>query len=97
MSLLLHFTVCVWGFNVFCTVFVCSKQFYLRDSKKLNNYSYFFAAICKSGPFYFYAESQYVCFDFVEDVSLLILCYIRYYVACFDSVHLCFFSFLVIR
>jgi hypothetical protein len=54
-------------------VFVCAKQFYLPDFKKLNNYSYFFAAIYKSGPFYFYAEGQYVCFDFVEDVSLLSL------------------------
>jgi hypothetical protein len=94
MPLLLYLSVCVWCFNNFCTA-LCAKV-------------YFYSRVLKSLVIPFTSFPQYVevahfvlccwgsvcmfCFCGCGSGFWLGLCYIRYFVVCFNCAYFCFMS-----
>jgi hypothetical protein len=78
MLLLLYLSISGWCLNIFCIVFVVRNAIFIRVAEKYSNFSYFFTAVRKCGPFCFLLLCVNVCgslsmpfITFVDVISVI--------------------------
>jgi hypothetical protein len=84
---------CVWTFNIFCIVFCVQRAIFISMFLKSMVILTFLPRYVKVAHFVCGAGGQCVCFVFivVEVIFRLGLCYICYFVVCFNCVYFCLF------